>query len=96
MAFLADNASQTYLSGAKSINLRRDRIPPLDDISNLVLLVGEVLRGVGVAAAGQSPEQAAWIKEIEEPHQSPHPRLSSNNGVAGSDSLLRRCELSGR
>ncbi len=47
MAFLADNASQTYLSGAKSINLRRDRIPPLDDInSRLKPMTGWQSRGV--------------------------------------------------
>lgn len=34
MAYLADNASKTYLDGAKAINLRRDRIPPVDDINS--------------------------------------------------------------
>jgi phenylalanine-4-hydroxylase len=33
MAFLKDNASQTYLKGAEIINLRRDRVPPLSDIN---------------------------------------------------------------
>lgn len=33
MAYLADHASQTYLAGAKVINLRRDRVPPLADIN---------------------------------------------------------------
>ena len=33
MAFLKDNASQTYLKGAEIINLRRDRVPPLTDIN---------------------------------------------------------------
>ena len=33
MAFLKDNASQTYLKGAEIINLRRDRVPPLKDIN---------------------------------------------------------------
>ena len=33
MDFLADNASSTYLGGARIINLRADRIPPLDDIN---------------------------------------------------------------
>ncbi|NBX24992.1 MAG: hypothetical protein EBQ99_02910, partial [Planctomycetes bacterium] len=33
MAFLKDNASQTYLRGAEIINLRRDRVPPLKDIN---------------------------------------------------------------
>ena len=33
MAFLKDNASQTYLTGAEIINLRRDRVPPLSDIN---------------------------------------------------------------
>lgn len=33
MAYLADHASKTYLDGAKAINLRRDRIPPLAEIN---------------------------------------------------------------
>ncbi len=33
MAYLADHASNTYLDGAKAINLRRDRIPPVDEIN---------------------------------------------------------------
>lgn len=33
MAYLADHASRTYLDGAKAINLRRERIPPLTDIN---------------------------------------------------------------
>ena len=33
MAYLADHASNTYLEGAKAINLRADRIPPLSDIN---------------------------------------------------------------
>jgi len=33
MAYLADHASRTYLDGAKLINLRRDRIPPIEDIN---------------------------------------------------------------
>jgi phenylalanine-4-hydroxylase len=33
MAYLADHASRTYLEGAKAINLRRDRIPPLETIN---------------------------------------------------------------
>ncbi len=33
MEFLSKNASQTYLSGAKKINLSRDRVPPLSDIN---------------------------------------------------------------
>ncbi len=33
MEYLQDNASETYLSGAKAINLRRDRIPPVKDIN---------------------------------------------------------------
>jgi phenylalanine-4-hydroxylase len=33
MAFLQDNASQTYLKGAGIINLSRDRVPPLADIN---------------------------------------------------------------
>lgn len=33
MAYLADNASQTYLGGAKIINLRRERIPPVESIN---------------------------------------------------------------
>ncbi|MFO0874015.1 MAG: phenylalanine 4-monooxygenase [Phycisphaerales bacterium] len=33
MAYLADHASNTYLAGAKIINLRRDRVPPLADIN---------------------------------------------------------------
>jgi phenylalanine-4-hydroxylase len=34
MAYLADNASRTYLDGAKVINLKRECIPPLDDINS--------------------------------------------------------------
>ena len=37
MAYLADNASQTYLGGAKAINLKRERIPPLSDINSRLL-----------------------------------------------------------
>jgi phenylalanine-4-hydroxylase len=37
MAFLADNASQTYLSGARTINLNRERIPDLKDINSRLL-----------------------------------------------------------
>jgi phenylalanine-4-hydroxylase len=37
MAFLADNASQTYLSGARIINLNRERIPDLKDINSRLL-----------------------------------------------------------
>jgi phenylalanine-4-hydroxylase len=33
MAYLKDHASQTYLRGAEIINLRRDRVPPLQDIN---------------------------------------------------------------
>jgi phenylalanine-4-hydroxylase len=33
MAYLKDHASKTYLDGATQINLRRDRIPPLDAIN---------------------------------------------------------------
>ena len=33
MTYLADHASQTYLTGARLINLRRDRVPPLTDIN---------------------------------------------------------------
>ncbi|MFO0827928.1 MAG: phenylalanine 4-monooxygenase [Phycisphaerales bacterium] len=33
MEYLADHASKTYLDGAHTINLRRDRIPPLDAIN---------------------------------------------------------------
>ena len=33
MEYLAEHASRTYLDGAKIINLRGDRIPPLDDIN---------------------------------------------------------------
>jgi len=33
MEFLQDNASQTYLSGAKIINLQRECVPPLVDIN---------------------------------------------------------------
>lgn len=34
MEYLAENASKTYLDGAKAINLRRDRIPPVEDINS--------------------------------------------------------------
>ncbi|MCE9619847.1 MAG: phenylalanine 4-monooxygenase [Planctomycetes bacterium] len=34
MAFLKEHASKTYLDGATQINLRRDRIPPLDAINS--------------------------------------------------------------
>ncbi len=33
MSYLADHASNVYLSGARAINLSRDRIPPLADIN---------------------------------------------------------------
>lgn len=33
MEFLAGNASRVYLSGAQAINLRRDRIPPVEEIN---------------------------------------------------------------
>ena len=33
MEYLAEHASRTYLEGAKTINLRADRIPPLDEIN---------------------------------------------------------------
>lgn len=33
MAYLADHASKVYLDGAKAINLKRDRIPPLAEIN---------------------------------------------------------------
>jgi phenylalanine-4-hydroxylase len=33
MAYLKDHASQTYLRGAEIINLRRDHVPPLQDIN---------------------------------------------------------------
>ncbi|HMN97499.1 MAG TPA: phenylalanine 4-monooxygenase [Phycisphaerales bacterium] len=33
MEYLAEHASRTYLDGAAAINLRRDRIPPLQDIN---------------------------------------------------------------
>ena len=47
MAFLADNASQTYLSGAKTINLNRERIPVLSEInSRLLPMTGWQSRGV--------------------------------------------------
>ncbi len=34
MTYLQEHASKTYLDGSKVINLRRDRIPPLDDINS--------------------------------------------------------------
>ena len=34
MAYLSTHASKTYLDGAKLINLRRDRIPPIEDINS--------------------------------------------------------------
>src|SRR6188768_3342511 len=34
MAYLADHASNTYLTGAKVIKLERSRIPPLDVINS--------------------------------------------------------------
>jgi phenylalanine-4-hydroxylase len=47
MAYLADHASTTYLTGASVINLRRDRIPPLADINaRLKPLTGWQSRGV--------------------------------------------------
>jgi phenylalanine-4-hydroxylase len=47
MAYLADNASRTYLDGAKIINLNRERIPPLSDInSRLKPMTGWQSRGV--------------------------------------------------
>jgi phenylalanine-4-hydroxylase len=47
MAYLADNASKIYLDGAKIINLRRERIPPLEDINaRLKPMTGWQSRGV--------------------------------------------------
>ncbi len=47
MEYLADNASRIYLDGAKLINLRRERIPPLSDInSRLKPMTGWQSRGV--------------------------------------------------
>lgn len=47
MEYLSSNASNVYLSGAKAINLRRDRIPPLDSINaRLRPLTGWQSRGV--------------------------------------------------
>ena len=37
MTYLREHASKTYLDGAKAINLRRDRIPPLSDINARLL-----------------------------------------------------------
>ncbi len=47
MEYLAENASNVYLTGARAINLRRDRIPPLDSINaRLKPLTGWQSRGV--------------------------------------------------
>ncbi|MGA1709329.1 MAG: hypothetical protein ACO4CI_11650, partial [Phycisphaerales bacterium] len=47
MAYLATHASKTYLDGAKLINLRRERIPPLADINaRLKPMTGWQSRGV--------------------------------------------------
>lgn len=47
MEYLAENASNVYLTGARAINLRRDRIPPLEVINaRLKPLTGWQSRGV--------------------------------------------------